>query len=332
MEGRKVTNKKNQIIIFKTEDEKICVDVRFDEETVWLMMSQMAEMFERDRSVISKHIKNVFDEKELEEESNVQILHVPNSDKPVTFYSLDVIISVGYRIKSKVGTQFRIWATKRLNEYIRKGYTLDDERLKNGGGRYFRELLQRIRDIRSSERNLYQQVTDIYTTAIDYAPKADITKEFFATVQNKMHYAAHKHTAAELIFERVDNQKPMIGMTNFKGDYITKSDTAIAKNYLTEKELTVLNLLVSQFLDFAELQALEEYAMTMKDWISELDRQLLGNRRELLTGKGLVSHKEAIEKAEKEFEIYRAREMQQLESDFDRAVKQLKQKDAGSEL
>lgn len=324
-------NNKNQMIIFKTEDEKISIDVRFDKESVWLTNAQIAQMFERDRSVISKHISNVFVEKELEEKSNVQILHIPNSDKPVNFYSLDVIISVGYRVKSKIGTQFRKWATKRLNEYISKGFTLDDERLKNGGGRYFRELLQRIRDIRSSERNLYQQVTDIYTTAIDYDPKADITSEFFATVQNKMHYAAHKHTAAELIFERVDNQKPMIGMTNFKGEYITKSDTAIAKNYLTEKELTVLNLLVSQFLDFAELQALEEYTMTMKDWISELDRQLLGNRRELLTSKGQVSHKQAIEKAEKEFEIYRAREMQQLESDFDRAVKQLIKKEVGED-
>ncbi|BBB91194.1 MAG TPA: RhuM family protein [Methylomusa anaerophila] len=208
---------------------------------------------------------------------------------------------------------------------------MDDERLKNGGGRYFRELLQRIRDIRSIGRNLYQQVTDIYATAIDYNPKADVTREFFATVQNKMHYAAHKHMASEVIYERVDSDKPLVGMTNFKGDYITKSDVGVAKNYLTEKELTVLNLLVSQFLDFAELQALKEHAMTMKDWIAELDRQLLGNRRELLAGKGSVSHKQAIEKAEKEFEIYRAREMKQLESDFDRAVKELTQREAGGD-
>jgi hypothetical protein len=202
---------------------------------------------------------------------------------------------------------------------------MDDERLKNGGGRYFRELLQRIRDIRSSERNLYQQVTDIYATAVDYDPKAEMTRQFFAAVQNKMHYAAHKHTAAEVIYERVDNQKPMLGMTNFKGEYITKDDVKTAKNYLSEKELQVLNLLVSQFLDFAELQALEENAMTMAEWIFELDRQLSGNRRELLTGKGRVSHKQAVEKAEKEFEVYRVREMQQLESDFDRAVKELTQ-------
>jgi len=195
--------------------------------------------------------------------------------------------------------------------------------LKNGGGRYFRELLQRIRDIRSSERNLYQQVTDIYATAIDYNPKADITRNFFATVQNKMHYAAHRHTAAEIIHERADNTKPMVGMTNFPGEYVTKEDVRTAKNYLSEKELQILNLLVSQFLDFAELQALEEHTMTMTDWIEELDRQLSANRRELLTGKGRVSHKQAVEKAEKEFEIYRAREMKQLESDFDLAVRQL---------
>jgi len=206
---------------------------------------------------------------------------------------------------------------------------MDDERLKSGGGRYFRELLQRIRDIRSSERNLWQQVTDIYATSIDYDSKAQITKDFFATVQNKMHYATHKQTAAELIHSRSDSNKPYVGMTNFKGDYVTKSDVKIAKNYLSERELTVLNLLVSQFLDFAELQALEERQMTMADWVSEVDRQLLNNRRELLEGKGTISHKDAVEKAEKEFEAYRAHEMKQLESDFDRAVKQITKKDAG---
>ncbi len=244
----------------------------------------------------------------------------------VDYYNLDVIISVGYRVKSLRGTQFRQWATKRLNEYIRKGFALDDERLKNGGGRYFRELLQRVRDIRSSERNLYQQVTDIYATAIDYDPRAELTREFFATVQNKMHYAAHQHTAAEIIYQRSDSEKPLVGMTNFKGSYVTRDDVRVAKNYLTEKELQVLNLLVSQFLDYAELQALEEHAMTMQDWAEELDRQLLGNRRPLLEGKGSVSHKEAVEKAEREFELYRAREMKQLESDFDRAVKELSDK------
>lgn len=230
---------------------------------------------------------------------------------------------MGYRVKSLRGTQFRQWATKRLNEYIRKGFTLDDERLKQGGGRYFKELLQRIRDIRSSERNLYQQVTDIYATSIDYEPKAEITREFFATVQNKLHYAAHEHTAAEIIHKRADSTKPLVGMTNFKGNYIIKEDVRIAKNYLNEKELQILNLLVSQFLDFAELQALEQKPMTMENWIDELDRQLLANRRALLQNKGTVSRYQAISKAEKEFEIYRAKKMKQLESDFDRAIKQI---------
>jgi len=328
-----VKERDNQIIIFRTEDEKVSVDVRFDEETVWLSQQQIAELFDTARTSIVDHIKHIYEEGELIFEATCRDFRQVRTEgnrqvaRNIPHYDLDMIISIGYRVNSKRATQFRQWATKRLNEFIRKGFTLDDERLKNGGGRYFRELLQRIRDIRSSERNLYQQVTDIYTTAIDYDPSSDLSREFFATVQNKMHYAAHQHTAAEVIFERVDNEKPMVGMTNFKGNYITKSDVGIAKNYLTERELTVLNLLVSQFLDFAELQALEENAMTMADWVSELDRQLSGNRRKLLADKGKVSHVQAIKKAEKEFEIFRAREMRQLESDFDRAVKQLTQKD-----
>jgi len=286
----------------------------------------MAGLFERDKSTISRHIKNVFEEGELEIGAVVANFATTASDGKiyqVDYYNLDVIISVGYRVKSLRGTQFRKWATSRLNEYIRKGFTMDDERLKSGGGRYFRELLQRIRDIRSSERNLYQQVTDIYATAIDYDPKTTITREFFATVQNKMHYAAHKHTAAELIYERADSSKLHVGMTNFKGEYATKSDVSIAKNYLTQHELAVLNLLVSQFLDFAELQALEQNPMTMADWAKELDRQLSNNRREVLQGKGRVSHKQALEKAETEFATYRSRQIAQLTSDFDRAVKQI---------
>lgn len=318
-----------ELIIFTTDDGKVSIQTRFGEDTVWLSLDQMATLFDRNKSTISRHINNVFDEGELEraatvaEFATVQREGGRQVERHIEHFNLDVIISVGYRVKSLRGTQFRQWATKRLNEYIRKGFALDDERLKNGGGRYFRELLQRIRDIRSSERNLYQQVTDIYATAIDYDPKADISREFFAAVQNKMHYAAHKQTAVEVIYRRADSDKPLMGMSNFKGDYITKSDVGIAKNYLTEKELAILNLLVSQFLDFAELQALEENAMTMAQWIAELDRQLLGNRRELLTDKGKVSHKQAIAKAEEAFEAYRRREMQQLESDFDRAVKQL---------
>ena len=243
----------------------------------------------------------------------------------IDHYNLDMIIAIGYRVQSQIATRFRRWATERLHEYIQKGFTMDDDRLKQGGSRYFRELLQRIRDIRSSERNFYQQVTDIYATATDYDPRSDLTRAFFATVQNKLHYAVHEHTAAEVIYDRVDSEKPLVGMTNFKGDYVTKDDVKIAKNYLSEIELQRLNLLVAQFLDFAELQALEQIPMTMQNWIDALDNQIVSNRRKLLEGKGRVSHKQAVEKAEKEFEIYRAREMKQLESDFDRAVKLLQQ-------
>ena len=326
-----MSDSEQKMIIFSSSDGKVSVDTRFEDETAWLSLDQMANLFDRDKSTISRHIKNVFAEGELEQSATVAKFATVQTEggrkieRAIEHFNLDVIISVGYRVKSLRGTQFRQWATKRLNEYIRKGYTLDDERLKSGGGRYFRELLQRIRDIRSSERNLYQQVTDIYATSIDYDPSSKVTRDFFATVQNKMHYAAHKHTAAEVIHKRVNSEEPMLGMTNFKGDYITKSDVSIAKNYLDERELTILNLLVSQFLDFAELQALEERAMTMSDWVAELDRQLLGNRRELLTDRGSVSMKQAKEKAEKEFETFRAKELRELESDFDRTVKQLVQ-------
>jgi hypothetical protein len=234
-------------------------------------------------------------------------------------------------VKSQVATRFRQWATQRLHEYIQKGFTLDDERLKGNGNRYFRELLQRIRDIRASERNLYQQVTDIYATAIDYDPRADLTRHFFATVQNKMHFAAHQHTAAEVVYTRVDAEKPMVGMTNFKGNYITRDDVKIAKNYLSEKELYVLNLLVSQYLDFAELQAIEQQAMTMQQWIEQLDRILSADNRPLLKNAGSILHKQAIEKATREFEEYRRKEMLQYESDFDRAVRELTDKNNSNE-
>jgi hypothetical protein len=316
---------KNNSIIFKTDDEKVSVEVHFHEEIVWLTLDQMAALFERDKSTVSRHIKNIFDEKELERNSVVANFATTATDGKtyqVDYYNLDVIISVGYRVKSLRGTQFRQWATKRLNEYIRKGFTLDDERLKSGGGRYFRELLQRIRDIRSSERNLWQQVTDIYATSIDYDPSSDVTQTFFATVQNKMHYAVHRQTAAEVIYNRSDSEKPMIGMTNFKGNYITREDVKVAKNYLSELEIQKLNLLTEGFLGYAELQAIEQKTMTMKEWKEFLDRQLKMLNKDILTGKGSISHKQAIEKAEKEFEIYREREMKQLESDFDRAVKE----------
>ena len=238
-------------------------------------------------------------------------------------YNLDMIIAIGYRVKSQVATRFRQWATAHLHEFIQKGFVLDDNRLKGRGNRYFRELLQRIRDIRSSERNLYQQVTDIFITSIDYDPSADLTKQFFATVQNKLHYAAHQHTAAEIIYERADAEKPMVGMTNFRGNYITKEDVQIAKNYLTEQELTYLNLLVSQYLDFAEVQALQQVPMRMVEWINKLDELMKLSDRQLLVGKGTISHEEAKKKAIAEFEKYRQLEMLQYESDYDRAIREL---------
>lgn len=320
----------NSIIIYQDEDGVTKVSVKFSDEDIWLTQNQIAEIYKTTQQNISLHINNIYRDNELEKNStNKEFLLVQTEGnrqvkRNIDHYNLDMIISLGYRVQSQVATRFRIWATQRLHEYMQKGFTMDDERLKQGGNRYFRELLQRIRDIRSSERNFYQQVTDIYATSIDYDPRSDLTKKFFATVQNKLHFAVHEHTAAELIYERVDNEKPFVGMTNFKGDYVTVDDVKIAKNYLSEIELQRLNLLVSQFLDYAEFQALEQRAMTMNDWIDELDNQIVQNKRKLLEGKGKISHQEAIERAEKEFEIYRDREMKQLESDFDKMIKMLK--------
>ena len=320
---------KNDIRIYKDKDGVTKVNVTFSDEDVWLNQNQLAEIYKTTQENISMHISNIYKDNELPKDStNKKFLLVQNEGsrrvkRNIDHYNLDMIIALGYRVQSEVAVRFRIWATQRLHEYIQKGYTIDDERLKQGGNRYFKELLQRIRDIRSSERNFYQQVTDIYATSIDYDPRADITKKFFATVQNKLHYAVHDHTAAELIYERVDNEKPYVGMTNFKGDYVTVDDVKIAKNYLSEIELQRLNLLVSQFLDFAELQALEQRTMKMQDWVKELDNQIILNRRKVLEGKGKISHEEAIKKAEKEFQIYREREMKELQSDFDLLMKSL---------
>lgn len=329
-------NKENNVLIYQDENGITKVTVRFVDEDLWLTQPQIAELYDTTQQNISQHIDSIYSDGELERvTTNKKFLLVRTEGtrqvrRNIDHYNLDMIIALGYRVQSQIATRFRRWATLRLHEYIQKGFAMDDERLKQGGSRYFRELLQRIRDIRSSERNFYQQVTDIYATAIDYDPRVDLTKIFFATVQNKLHYAVHEHTAAEVIYDRVDSEKPLVGMTNFKGDYVTKDDVKIAKNYLSEIELQRLNLLVSQFLDFAEFQALEQVPMTMKDWIDALDNQIVSNRRKLLEGKGKISHKQAIEKAEKEFETYRAKEMQQLESDFDRAVKQLTDKKGGS--
>ena len=322
-------DKENKLILYKDENGRVSVNVRFADEDVWLTQAQLVEIYQSSKSNISEHLTNIFADKELEQDAVVRKFRTTAADGKnyqVLHYNLDVIIALGYRVQSPIAVRFRRWATQRLHEYIQKGFTLDDERLKQGGNRYFRELLQRIRDIRSSERNFYQQVTDIYATSTDYDPRAKMTKLFFATVQNKMHYAVHEHTAAELIYERVDNEKPFVGMTNFKGNYVTRDDVKIAKNYLTELELQRLNLLTSQFLDYAEFQALEQNPMTMADWILALDDQILRLRKNILEGSGSVSHQEAIEKAEREFEIYREREMRMLESDFDKAVKRLKER------
>ena len=323
-------DKENKLILYKDENGRVSVNVRFADEDVWLTQAQLAEIYNTTQQNISLHQKGIYADGELDEEAtHKKYLLVRQEGKrqvqrEIDHYNLDMIIALGYRVQSPIAVRFRRWATQRLHEYIQKGFTMDDERLKQGGNRYFRELLQRIRDIRSSERNFYQQVTDIYATSTDYDPRAKMTKLFFATVQNKMHYAVHEHTAAELIYERVDNEKPFVGMTNFKGNYVTRDDVKIAKNYLTELELQRLNLLTSQFLDYAEFQALEQNPMTMADWIQALDDQILRLRKNILEGSGTVSHQEAIEKAEREFEIYREREMRMLESDFDKAVKRLK--------
>ena len=323
----------NKIILYQDDNEITRVSVRFADEDLWLTQKQLAEIYDTTQENISLHVSNVYADGELDEDRTYKKFLLVQTEgkrqvrRNIDHYNLDMIIALGYRIQSRIAMRFRRWATQRLHEYIQKGFAMDDERLKQGGNRYFRELLQRIRDIRSSERNFYQQVTDIYATATDYDPRDEITKMFFATVQNKLHYAVHENTAAEIVYNRVDNEKPFVGMTNFKGNYVTKDDVKIAKNYLSEMEFQRLNLLVSGFLDFAEFQALEMNPMTMKDWIEALDNQIIAHKRKVLIGKGNISHKQAIEKAEKEFEIYRKREMDLLESDFDREIKRLKNND-----
>ena len=317
----------SNMIIYTTEDGLTKIETTFDEDTVWLSKAQMAELFQRDRSVISKHIKNVFEEGELPRESNVQILHIANSDKPVEFYNLDVIISVGYRVKSKRGTQFRIWATNILKEYMKKGFAMDDERLKNlGGGGYFKELLERIRDIRASEKIFYRQVLEIYATSIDYDPKAEISIQFFKKVQNKIHYAIHGQTAAEVIYSRADAEKEFMGLTTFAGNQPTLKEAVVAKNYLDEKELKAMGQLVSGYLDFAERQAEREQAMTMQDWAAHLDRILTMSGEQLLQGNGSISHKQAVDKATDEYRKYKAKTLSDVENDYFNSIKMLEQK------
>ncbi len=315
------------ILIYQTTDGITRLDVHLRDDSVWLSTAQMAELFQRERSVITKHIKNVFEEGELEKESNVQNLHIANSDRPVTFYSLDVIISVGYRVKSQRGTQFRIWANKILKEYIRKGFAMDDARLKElGGGGYFKELLARIRDIRASEKVFYRQVLEIYATSIDYDPKAEISMEFFKKVQNKIHYAVHGETAAEVIYHRADAEKEFMGLMSFAGSQPTLVEAKVAKNYLNEKELRAMGQIVSGYLDFAERQAEREHPMTMQDWAAHLDRMLTMSGEQLLTGSGSVSHEQAMEKATVEYKKYKARTLSDVEKDYLICMKDLQNK------
>ncbi|MBR5785537.1 MAG: virulence RhuM family protein [Clostridia bacterium] len=311
-----------EIIIYQTEDGLTKINVNMQNETVWLSKAQMAELFQRDRSVISKHIKKVFEEGELSRESNMQILHVANSDKPVEFYNLDVIISVGYRVKSQRGVQFRIWATGILKEYLIKGFAMDDERLKgNGGGNYWKELLDRIRDIRSSEKVLYRQVLDLYATSVDYNPHSEESIKFFKIVQNKLHYAAHGHTASEIIYERANAEKPFMGLTSFSGELPALKDIGIAKNYLLESELKILNNLVSGYFDLAEINAIEHKPMYMNDYVKQLDLVLSSGNRKLLVGSGSVSHKQAIDKAKDEYRKYQENTLTPVEQSYLESIK-----------
>ena len=307
-------NNNGNIIIYQTADGLTKIDVKVENDTVWLSLEQMAELFQRNKSTISRHIKNIFEEGELNREVVVvkyatTTQHGAIEGKQQTHwvdcYNLDVIISVGYRVKSVRGTQFRIWATQRLKEYLIKGFTMDDERLKgNGGGNYWKELLDRIRDIRSSEKVLYRQVLDLYATSVDYNPRSDESLLFFKMVQNKLHFAAHGHTAAEVIYERADAEKPFMGLTSFSGEFPALKDIGIAKNYLNENELRILNNIVSGYFDFAEINAIEHKPMYMSDYIQQLDAMLTSGNRPLLSGAGLISHTQALEKATAEYRKY----------------------------
>jgi len=295
------------ILIYQTDDGVTKIETRLEAETVWLTIDQMAELFQKSRSTINEHILHIYEEKELDIEQSMR--KIGNSDfstKPTNFYNLDVIISVGYRVKSHQGTKFRQWATARLREYIVKGFTMNDELLKQaGGGNYFEELLVRIRDIRSSEKVFWRKVLDIYATSIDYDPKVDMSVAFFQTVQNKMHWAAHGHTAAEVIYQRIDANKPNLGLTHIKGAKPTKQEIEVAKNYLDEAELNVLNRMVTAYLELAELQALNRKPMYMKDWIERLDDFLRMTGNEILQHKGTVSHEQALEKAHQEYDRFK---------------------------
>ena len=314
---------KSNIVIYTSKDGVIKVDTTIVDDTIWMSQNELAKLFDTTKNNISSHMKNIFESGELEESSTVKnFLTVQkegtrNVKRMVTHYNLDAIIAVGYRINSKRATDFRIWSTKILKEYMIKGFSLNDEFLKNNGeSPYFEELLARIREIRSSEKVFWRKVLDIYATSIDYNPKSEISINFFKTVQNKMHYAAHGNTAAEVIFTRVDANKDNLGLTNFKGDMPTREETEIAKNYLTEEELNILNRMVSAYLDVAEINALDRHPMTMKDWIMELDSFLKMTRKNILTNAGSVSHEEALKKAHEEYDKYMQSHLTRAEKDY----------------
>jgi len=320
--------KKPQIAIYQAFGDEQKIRVRIEGEDVWLTQKLIAELFNVDVRTVNEHLINIFLEKELDEVLVIRKFRITANDKKTydtKHYNLDAILAIGYRVRSDQGRRFRKWATEKLREYLIKGFTMDDERLKQGGGRarYFQELLQRVRDIRSSERMFYQKVTDIYVTSIDYKVDIDLTQKFFATVQNKMHYAVHGFTAAEIITQRADNKKPLMGLTSFKSDYITTDDIVVAKNYLTEPEINQLNLIVSLYIDFAELQASSGRLMKMKDWINKLDEFLTISEKKLLHSAGKVSAKQAEEKARKEYQKYCEERDNNYISDFDREVKKL---------
>ena len=318
------------ILLYQTEDGQTRVEVHLDGETVWLTQKQMAELFQKDIRTINEHIGNIFEEGELKPDSVIRKFRITASDNKtydVLHYNLDVIISVGYRVKSHRGVQFRIWATQRLKEYIIKGFTMDDERLKRGGaGNYFDELLARIRDIRSSEKVFYRKILETYATSIDYDPRTEESHNFFATVQNKMHWAAHGQTAAELIYERADASKPNMGLTNWKSGRIRREDISVAKNYLNQNELETLNRIVSLYLDFAELQAHNRKVMYMKDWIKKLDDFLRISDQEILNHAGKISHEMAVAKAGKQFEQYQQKQIEEIspvERDFEKVISEI---------
>lgn len=326
-------NNQLPFLLYKTEDENISVEVRFEDETVWLTQAQLCELFQKSKATISEHIKNVFEEGELDAMATVRKFRTVQKEagrevqRDIDYYNLDVIISVGYRVKSQTGTQFRIWATKRLNEYIRKGFTMDDERLKSlGGSGYFKELLLRIRDIRASEKVFYRQILDIYATSIDYDPKAEVSLEFFKKVQNKIHYAVHGQTAAEVIYTRADAEKDFMGLMTFPGNRPYLKDVVVAKNYLDEKELRSLGQLVSGYLDFAERQAEREQAMSMKDWAEHLDKILTMSGEKLLQGAGSISHDTAVEKATTEYKKYQQKTLSEVEKNYLESLKLLENK------